>query len=319
MIVVQTPPAPLMRVASGADLILHMVSCRYGVRVSWRFAAILAAVALVVSIDAAAAGPTPRPVKLTPAQRACAARAIGAALTAKFEKGQVRLTTKQQAKLAPCLQKRPAPPTSQTPSDAWLTAVPFDLSLVKEMSRFRSCTGHDFSGYNIRGEVERDSSMKHYVTLTIAWLPADSAKGYAPFDGRVTSVRTGGLPGQSVYIESDAGKPWQFFFAHVTPLVKEGDRVKAGDVVATFPPADAQQIGSRLRPTVAFDTGLHSVVNGRPAYETFFLHMTDAVLRHFAAQGFTPEKLIVSKETREATPCKEYNRSDATDYVQATG
>jgi len=202
---------------------------------------------------------------------------------------------------------------------AWLTAAPFDLTLVSAMSRFRSCTGHDFSGFNINGDAERARSMKHYVTLSLAWTSASVMNVYSPFDGTVRVVRSGGPPGQAIDIESDAGAPWMFFFAHVTPLVRVGDRVKAGDVVVTVPPTDFRALGPGLPPTVAFDTGLESVINGGPAYESFFLHMTDAVLAQFAARGFTPEKLIVPKETRDAAPCTEYNRSDAIDYVRASG
>jgi len=288
--------------------------------------ALLAATGLVASLPAGAAPPKPASgAKLTKQQIACAKRTIGVAAAAKLVRGTLRPTAKQKAKLAPCLKTKP-PSTTPEPSKPapaapgeWLTAAPFDLSLVQELSRFRSCTGHDFSGYDIEGELESARSMKHYVTFSLPWTPAGSAKLYAPFDGTVVIVGTGGKPGSAVYIESDAGKPWQFFFAHVDPLVRVGDRVRAGDPVAAVPPADALDIAYRLRPSVAFDTGLHSVKNGGPAYESYFLHMTKAVLQQFAARGFTPDKLIVPKATRDAAPCTEYNRSDATDYVQASG
>lgn len=287
---------------------------------------LLAAAGLVASLPAGAALPKPvSAAKLTKQEIACAKRALGAAAAAKLVHGTLRPTAKQKAKLAPCLRAKPpnTTPKPATPAPAapgeWLTAAPFDLSLVQEMSRFRSCTGHDFSGYDIQGEIESARSMKHYVGLSLPWTPAGSAKVYAPFDGTVVVVRTGGPPGGSVYIESDAGKPWQFFFAHVDPLVRVGDRVRAGEPVATLPPADSLEIAYRLRPSVAFDTGLHSVKNGRPAYESYFLHMTKAVLQQFAARGFTPDRLIVPKATRDAAPCTEYNRSDSTDYVQASG
>ena len=222
--------------------------------------------------------------------------------------------------VAPTTTPSVTPPTGLVGgSGAWLTAAPFDLTLVTEMSRFRSCTGHDFSGFNIRGEAETARSMKHYVTLSLRWTSVNVMTVSSPFDGTVRIVRTGGPPGQAIDIESDAGSPWMFFFAHVTPLVRVGDRVKAGDPVATVPPPDFMALGAGLRPTVAFDMGLESVINGGPAYESPFLHMTDAVLAQFAARGFTPEKLIVPKETRDAAPCTEYNRSDAVDYVRASG
>ena len=220
----------------------------------------------------------------------------------------------------------PTPMSAATPpigtsdgSGAWLTAAPFDLTPVAAMSRFRSCTGHDFSGFNIKGEPETARSMKHYVTLSFAWTSATVMNMYSPFDGTVRIVRTGGPPGQAIDIECGAGTPWMFFFAHVSPLVGVGDRVKAGDLVATVPPADFMALGPSLPPTVAFDTGLESVINGRPAYESFFLHMTDAVLTQFAARGFTAERLVVPKETRDAAPCTEYNGSDGVDYVRASG
>ncbi len=226
----------------------------------------------------------------------------------------------ERSSVAPSTMSSVTPPIATSGgAGAWLTAAPFDLTLVTEMSRFRSCTGHDFSGFNMKGEAETARSMKHYVRLSLAWTSARVMNVYSPFDGTVKIVRTGGPPGQAIDIESDAGKPWMFFFAHVTPLVSIGARVKAGDLVATVPPADFMALGPNLPPTVAFDTGLESVINGGPAYESFFLHMTDAVLTQFAARGFTPDKLIVPKETRDAALCTEYNRSDAVDYVRASG
>ena len=79
-----------------------------------------------------------------------------------------------------------------------------DLSMIEEISKFRSGAGHDFSNFNVDLPEECDvnigdyfatvtdepeSSMKHY------FLPYDDFRGdmvtvpvYAPFDGEITRV-----------------------------------------------------------------------------------------------------------------------------------
>jgi hypothetical protein len=131
-----------------------------------------------------------------------------------------------------------------------------------------------------------------------------------PFDGTVKVVARA-VPGQRSTSNRTQERPDVPLPRHTS--LKVGDRVKAGDPVATVPPADFTALGPGLPPTVAFDTGLESVVNGGPAYESFFLHMTGAVLAQFAVRGFTPERLIVPKAERDAAPALN-NRSNV-DYA----
>ncbi|HEX9804392.1 MAG TPA: hypothetical protein VGA67_01815, partial [Candidatus Dojkabacteria bacterium] len=42
-----------------------------------------------------------------------------------------------------------------------ITSNPIDLSQISRISKFRSCAGHNFSGYNVQGVRESNRSMKH--------------------------------------------------------------------------------------------------------------------------------------------------------------
>src|SRR5437868_5023633 len=68
----------------------------------------------------------------------------------------------------------------------FVTAAPLDMTQMESISKFRSCSGHDYSGHNIAGEVETGRSMKHYASPLHEFRGTeDKVKVFAPFDGKI--------------------------------------------------------------------------------------------------------------------------------------
>ncbi len=199
----------------------------------------------------------------------------------------------------------------------WITANPLDLSVVIGMSKFRSCAGHDYSGLNTDGERETERSMKHYIVTSVPWKTERPKQGYAPFDGRVVKVQnSGNRLGFKVILVPDAAPQWLLTFAHVDSLVSEGQIVKAGEPIVTYPPKDISAVPREtLPPTVAFDMVVETNIPEGWVRDSFLLHMIPSVLEEYVKKGFDPERLIISKAERDAHPCYEYNRSEKLDYI----
>jgi hypothetical protein len=191
-------------------------------------------------------------------------------------------------------------------TDKFIVANPVDLQHVTQLSKFRSCVGHDFSngmqvpGHPLRpstGALESGRSMKHYVYIGV--LPGDTGivKGYAPFDGTV-SIEIEQFPmGVQVIVQGDNG--WRFRFFHGDAIVKEGARVKAGDSVIAWPSIDAKM---NKGPSYSFDIALESLQEN--VFESPLTRMAPNIAALWAAKGFTSESAILSKEYRDAKPCK---------------
>lgn len=207
-------------------------------------------------------------------------------------------------------------PSKVPTTGAWITASPFDLTTVTAMSRFRSCAGHDYSGANVAGRRERKRSMKHYVLTSSPWQPAGTVKGYAPFDGTVSAIEAETLPlGRQVRIRSATASPWEFVYFHADPLVKVGARVKAGQPVVAWPPANAASMVRQLRPSLSFDVALKARSDKGETFDSMMLHMTPAVLATYAAKGLTPVNLVVAEKARDAAPCTAWDADPDADYT----
>lgn len=210
-------------------------------------------------------------------------------------------------------------PAKVPTTGAWITASPFDLTRVTAMSRFRSCAGHDYSGTNVAGRRERNRSMKHYVLTSAMWQPAGTVRGYAPFDGTVTAIDAETLPlGRQIRVRSTSASPWEFVFFHADALVKLGAKVKAGQPVAAWPPANAASMLGKLRPSLSFDVALVARSTKGETVESMMLHMTPAVLATYAAKGLTPANLVVPEKVRDAAPCTSWDADPDADYAPAS-
>lgn len=230
------------------------------------------------------------------------------------------LTPAQQA----CLKKAVTIPDyrgcniDQFPtSGKWITANPIDLSHVTSISVFRSCSGHDYSGTNIKGQAETDRSMKHYIQTNVPWTATDSIKGYAPFAGTIAITDEQFPLGKQVTITSPA-TGWQMVFFHGDPQVKNGATVKVGQVITAWPPSNAPAVIDQLHPEgTSFDLAFKTF--DQRYLDSPLLHMSPSVAKSWAAKGFTPARAIVSKPARDAAPCNStYNATDLTDFIGAS-
>ncbi len=278
----------------------------------WAAFALGAAVALaVVTSSAQGASADDGEGQLTPGQLACLKRVL--------TPGQYALVLESANELPASVQATARKECFSAGSAAvqtkgrWITANPIDLASVTAISHFRSCAGHDYSGFNVNGQRERDRSMKHYVLTSQPWTAAHSITGYAPFAGTVRVTREQFPLGKQMRIYNPK-IGWSFVFFHGDPLVANGSRVKAGQAVISWPPTDVAAVADSRDPNASFDIALVSD-DGR--YESPLLHMSPAVAKQWAAKGFTPATSIVTKDARDAAPCGGVFDADATEYVTA--
>jgi hypothetical protein len=193
-----------------------------------------------------------------------------------------------------------------------IKANPVNLLQIDSISKFRSCQGHDLSGYNSKGELESNRSMKHYLNPATEFR---STKGkvevYAPFDGIITG-NFSGFRSAEVYIKSHDTN-WVVLFYHIELLkaLDTGGTVTAGQLIGYADVSDQSNFDismQRNQDNTIFDFITAKVIKfGYPPffnqYETMFAFMTDEVLAEYRARGFDPDKLVHSKEYRDNKPC----------------
>lgn len=186
----------------------------------------------------------------------------------------------------------------------YITAVPVDLTRIQSISKYRSCAGHDNSGYSFEQMPETNRSMKHYLLPVEKYQGTlDKVKMFAPFDGKVTSIllekdnKNGRLhTGNSITLSTPVDENVGFMFAHIYFVkdFKVGDTVKAGELIGYA------ALGEQYND---FDIELKGLSGKQQIYGSAFDHMTDSVLAEFKKYGITPENMKFTKEYRDANPC----------------
>ena len=110
---------------------------------------------------------------------------------------------------------------------------------------------------------------------------------------------------------------WSFIFFHVDPLVREGQRVKAGAPVGTIAPTNVVnelKVGPDGKPfAYSFDVALTSSTSMR----SFFSAMNQKVASQWASHGYTKSNAIISKSARDRAPCA--LSSDGFSFTQPAG
>lgn len=234
----------------------------------------------------------------------------------------------------------PSPTTSSTTQlpevTAFILGMPFDLNQVAKISKFRSCSGHDYSSMNTDGIQETNRSMKHYVSPLATLIGTSNQVAVrAPMDGTVTTMGTsssyGGV-GTDIWINPDSSPSWVLIFFHITSTMKIGDSVKTGQVIGyanlsnttvnafdialerfTNPDGTPQTLEQAHQKYGDYSQLLH-----RGELDSIFNHMTPDILANFANKGFTPQKEIISQSDRDATPCTFGGSDNPADWVAAT-
>lgn len=217
----------------------------------------------------------------------------------------------------------------------FITANPVDLSQISQVSKFRSCSGHDYSGVNAEGVLETNRSMKHYLAPASALARSvGKVKVFAPFDGSIRSIQDDGGRGWQVWLTPASAESWVFVFFHtdVLPNFGEGVTFAAGTQIGyanldqdahdfdialkSFTPGAAtpqnavsgQRDAGRGRGDGSGGGPGGSVKDPRASLFTEvldspFLHVAPNVLDQFAAHGVTSDNVVISRAERDAKPC----------------
>lgn len=197
-----------------------------------------------------------------------------------------------------------------------LTANFMDINKIRQISKYRSCAGHTVVPQDGR-EMKRN--MKHYIEVYPELRKENTVEIYSPYDGFISVIRADmkDLLEGEIWIAPDRGiltilppfNLWMFSFEHVQPRkdLKVGDKVKAGELIgyASF------LVAERTIPTFDVIYGtmglpMRKLDNWNSPFEnldSIFNHMSDEVLTQYEKKGITPEKIILSKETRDSRPC----------------
>lgn len=190
----------------------------------------------------------------------------------------------------------------------YIKVVPLDLTQIEGISKYRSCAGHDYSGYNFEQTKEENRSMKHYIfPISEFQGTIDKVKMFAPFDGKVSNIdaesdqigKSGKRPktGNSIRFSTPVDKNAYFEFSHIYFVkdFKVGDKVKSGELVGYA------ALGDEGNDFDIVLSGPRETMNA--VFGSAFDHMTDSVLAEFAKYGITPENTKFTKEYRDANPC----------------
>lgn len=191
-----------------------------------------------------------------------------------------------------------------------------DINKIRQVSKYRSCAGH-----NVVPQDEREGkrNMKHYIEVYPQLRKEDTVELYAPYDGFIAVIRADmkDLLEGEIWIAPDRGilsvlppfNLWMLSFEHMMPRkdLKVGSKVKAGELVgyASF------LVAERTEPTfdVIYATmgpNMRKIDNWNSPFgnlDSIFNHMSDEVLAQYEKRGITKEKIILSKEERDNSPC----------------
>lgn len=180
------------------------------------------------------------------------------------------------------------------------------LDRIENISKFRSGSGHDFSG---NGETCR--SMKHYYN--VPWseegerlrqanngMPAkpdgkNDIKIFSPVDGKITRIQTEQTPiGEQIYIEPDSYPDFTIRLFHVYKLagIAKGSRVKAGEQIGV--------IGQFQNTDIAVE---YKAKFSGPQLISYFNIMPDSLFAEYIKRGAASrDDFSFTKEYRDANP-----------------
>lgn len=207
----------------------------------------------------------------------------------------------------------PTTSTGQAPNTyQFIVASPVNLSQISQISKFRSCVGHDYSGYDVNGSLETNRSMKHYFTPTAAYaFTTGRIEEFAPFNGTITSITAEHTPiGHQVWVADAtngatmAGYPtpgiWTAVFFHMDLVsgLQVGSAVKAGQLIGYANQSDHEYTFDIALAKYSLSTNGFSQI-----LDSIFNHMDAQVLSEFAKYGVNQSNIIISKAYRDANPC----------------
>jgi len=167
-----------------------------------------------------------------------------------------------------------------------------ELDKMKQISRFRSMAGHDYSD-----NFESNRSMKHY------YLPKDEygnsndqIKVFSPVKGTITMSWPEGTRSNQMRIIPKDHTYLAIVIFHVKPVVNVGEQVAAGQLIGY---ADTIT-DSHDQASSDFDIAVWTNAGQLISYFTL---MSDALFANYINRGvMTREDMIISKEYRDTHP-----------------
>lgn len=185
-----------------------------------------------------------------------------------------------------------------------------DIYKVKQITKFRSCSGHTTVPQN---GLEMKRNMKHYFILFPENHKENFVEVYAPYDGYIALLfgkdEIWIAPGSKSLLSILPIHRWMFSVTHVKPKegLSMGDHVKKGDVIGygTFTvsepgsPSFDVVYGTMSIPPKKIDNWPSPYGN----LDSVFNHMSPEVLALYEQKGVTNENVVISKEERDADPC----------------
>ena len=213
-----------------------------------------------------------------------------------------------------------------------------DLSLIEEISKFRSGAGHDFSydasfPFGSSDATEPASSMKHYLAPYSVWSGDQSTVPvYAPFAGeivRVTDEGSGTSANKRIEIESSTDSAYVLILFHID-LDEDYPQI-LDDWPIEFWPSHQPDDSSYVTTTVAagdligyadmrsahdFDVAvLWTDTDGSRYWVSYFDLVPDALFQAYEERGATRSDMTISKADRIATPVTWWGGRNDDDWV----
>lgn len=204
-----------------------------------------------------------------------------------------------------------------------------DLEKIYSISKFRSGSGHDFSG---SGESCR--SMKHYFNTQDTrekMMSFEKNNGippqpdgvhdiniYSPVTGEIVAVEIEQMPiGEQIYIRPDSHPDYtvRLFHVYLDSGMKDGSKVNAGQKIGIISQYQNTDIAIMAG---GFKTNLVS----------YFDVMPESIFAKYRERGVkSRDELILTKEARDADPLqcngemfvREKNDTDQRDFVFLSG
>lgn len=212
-------------------------------------------------------------------------------------------------------------PTEKELNEKFIVVNPLDLSQVRGFSKYRSCAGHDYRGPTVQGEKEATPrSMKHYIKVKEEFAGKNGVvKAIAPFDGKISNIEKRDPErkpyDQQIWLSPDTNskvpRQWNFVFFHIDLRddLKEGSKVKAGEVIGTaYLSRGPENSTDNFDMAVKFTRPMSI-----PAIDLPLAHATSEILAEYEKYGITLDDLVISQEYRDQNPCPTTGESMAGD------
>jgi len=203
--------------------------------------------------------------------------------------------------------------TTNTGKTDVITASPFTLTDIASITKYRSCSGHDYAEGSADGQTlskdptyEKFSSMKHYIS-PVKQSSGDRTDIFSPYDGiisRVSGVATqGGGGGVQVDVIPYANPSVTLTFMHIFGVtVKAGDAVKSGEKIAYHEVLPAN-VGHSSFDIVIGNFDKAAMFAHARKLSSMMSYLAPSIMNSYSSAGITLDNAIWPAAFRASSPC----------------